>query len=692
MNKGKKLIYINRELSWLGFNERVLQEAADKRNPLIERFRFLGIFSNNMDEFYRVRVASVRRLVKLKGKIDSELNYDPQELLSEIQKNYASLQRKFESEYENLLQIAKKEGIEIINEKEASTEQIAEIKDYFEKVVEPNMVPIMINKGEPFPELKDRRIYLAVSLYNKKERDLGKYAILEVPSKILPRFKVLEPKNGKQFIILLDDIIRMHLKDVFAIFDYKVMKAYTIKMTRDSELDMDTDDLSASVTEQLTSGITGRKKGSAVRFTYDRDMPEEFKDFIFKKLKLKEGENVVRGGRYHNFKDFIGFPSLGLRKLVFNPLPPIENASIYGRSVLSCIRKKDILLNFPYENFNTVIDLLREAAIDPEVKEIKINLYRVAKNSRIINALINAAKNGKEVTVVVELLARFDEENNILISNKLNDEGVKVIFGVPGLKVHSKLILISRKEKGKIRNYAHIGTGNFHEGNAKIYTDCSLLTANPKISDEVAKLFEFFMHNYKVKRYSHLINSPVGNRRKFLSMIQREINNAKAKKKARIILKLNNLVDEEMVNKLYDASKAGVKVDLIIRGICSLVPGEKGLSENINVISIVDRFLEHSRVLYFENGGDYQIYISSADWMTRNLDRRVEVSVPIYDEDHKKTLKEILDIHLRDNVKSRTLKQGKYNSYIKTGEDKHQSQLEVYKFLKKLNAKGAQEA
>ena len=681
----QKVPLINRELSWLGFNERVLQEAEDPETPLIERFRFLGIFSNNADEFYRVRVASVKRLAKLSRNASKYLGIKPEQLLTQIQKTFVDQQERIEKVYKELMAEATKNGIKIIDEKQFSPEQQVEIERYFKEVVRPTLVPIILDEKKPFPELKDKDIYLAVQVDPKEGSKSKKkfHALIEIPRKEVPRFKVLKGDGGMDYVVILDDIIRAHLKDIFSIFSFKQIEAYTIKLTRDAELDVDRDDLSTSVIDQLTAGISGRKKGRAVRFVYDRTMPEDLKDYLFKKLGLHESDDAIPGGRYHNFKDFMSFPSLGTPDLQHEPLPPIKNPYLTGRSLLKAIKQKDILLHLPYQSFVSLVDIIREAAIDPNVKSIKINLYRVAKNSKIINALINAVRNGKVVTVVIELLARFDEENNINLANKFNEEGVRVIFGVPGLKVHSKLMLISRKEGSRIRNYAHVGTGNFHEGNAKVYTDTSLLTADPRISDEVEKLFEFFENNYLVKRYSHLINSPQGTRRKFVKLINEEIKNAKQGQEAEIILKLNNLVDTEMIKKLYEASCAGVKIQMIVRGICSLVPGVKGVSENIHVVSIVDRFLEHSRIMYFKAGGADLIFISSADWMTRNLDFRVEVTTPIYDEEHKRTLIDLLQIQLKGNVKARLLTEGQYNTYHRDGNAPFRSQVEIYNYLKK---------
>lgn len=680
MAKVKKILR-NRDISWLGFNERVLQEAEDARNPLIERFRFLGIFSNNLDEFYRVRVASVKRLSALGRDQVSSLREDPNILLQQFNNIGQKLQDRFESTFRRLVVEAEKQGIHIINEKQVNAAQRKQISEYFQKVVETNLVPIMIRSKNKFPQLLDKRIYLAVKLWKEEDKSSIKYALIEIPTSVISRFYVLEAKDGERYVILLDDIIRMHLRKLFHIFEYDHIRAYTFKFTRDAELDVE-DDLNLSTLESLSKSIHGRKRARPTRFVHDRAMPADLRDLLLKSLKIKEQENIIAGGRYHNFKDFIDLASLNLGKLGFRKLPPLNHPDITGNNVLDCIRDKDILLNYPFQSFEPVIDMLRGAAIDPNVKSIKINLYRVAKRSKIINALISAAKNGKKVLAVVELRARFDEENNIKWSNILKEQGVEVIFGVSSLKVHSKLILISRKEGKQIQHYAHVGTGNFHEDTARVYTDMALLTADQRLASEVAKVFDFFKNNFRVKRYSHLIISPTGTRRKFLNLINNEIKNAKKGLPSGIFLKLNNLVDERMVNKLYDASRAGVKVRIIVRGSCSLVPQVEGLSENIEAISIVDRFLEHSRVLCFKNGGEELVYISSADWMTRNLDNRVEVSAPIYNTEIKNSILELLEIQWKDSAKARYVGLDNLNQYVQDGQDYYRSQIETYKYFK----------
>ncbi len=679
-----KMKFINREISWLSFNERVLQEANDPSVPLIERIRFLGIFSNNRDEFFRVRVATLERLNDLGKSGKSHLGYDPEDVLSQIQEIVLNQERTFGKIYRYLRKELEKHEIYIIAEDKLNTEQGEFVKSYFEREVRGTLVPIMISKKQDLPKLKDNAIYLAVKL-NTKDKKQPIYSIIEIPSLVLPRFLVLPNSEGKKYVMLLDDILRYNLEQIYHIFEFTSFEAYTFKITRDAELDID-DDLSTSWIEKLASSLKERKTGAPVRFVYDEAMPEDLLKILLNKLGVKNMDHLSPGARYHNFKDFMDFPNVGAKNLRNKKLPPSKHAFLESsKSILDAILKKDILLSYPYQSFSYIIDLLREAAIDPKVTRIQINLYRVAKRSKIINALINAVRNGKEVNVVLELTARFDEENNIKWSRKLQDEGVRIIHGVPGLKVHSKLILIDKKSKnGKVQQIAHIGTGNFHEGTANLYGDYSLLTSDSKIASEVGKLFEFFEVNYKRTLYRHLVVSPFNVRRRLNLLINNEIRNAKNGKKAKIILKLNNLVDELLIKKLYEASNAGVKIKLIIRGICSLVPDVKGQSENIEAYSIVDRFLEHARVMVFHNSGDSVYLLGSADWMTRNLDKRVEVLVPVYDKSIQEEIQLMLDMQMKDNVKRRLIDKKLSNKYVHDDGPEFRSQIEQYKYFKSL--------
>ena len=676
-----KMQTISRDVSWLSFNGRVLQEAEDHRNPLVERVRFLGIFSNNRDEFFRVRVATLLRMSKLGKTAVKVIGEHPEKIMDKIQKITILQQQHFETIYQNLLKELASQNIFIINEKELDKVQGKFVKDYFHDHVLQTLVPIMLDSTPEFPYLKDKSIYLIIKLVREKKR--ARYSVVEIPTDKLSRFLVLPSTDDKKYIILLDDVIRYNLDDVFSIFQFDSIESYTIKLTRDAELDMD-NDVSKSLVEKIAKGVKSRKKGQPVRMIYDNEMPDDILKYLRTKLKLQKQDRWVPGGRYHNFKDFIDFPRIGRSDLRFHTMPPIDHKDFVGqKSLLKVIKAKDVLLIYPYHSFLHAIELLREASIDPKVVSIKITLYRVANNSNIINALINAVKNGKEVTAVVEVQARFDEEANIKWADNLIEEGVKVVYGVPGLKVHSKLFLITRKEREGLVHYASVGTGNFNENTAKTYSDFSLFTADKRITNEVANVFNFYLDNLKKGIYKHLMVSPFSMRRKFLSLIEKEIANAKAGKEAYILIKLNSLVDQELISRLYKASQAGVKIKLIIRGICSLVPGIKGLSENIEAISIIGRFLEHGRIFVFCNNDDEKYYISSADWMVRNLDFRSEVAVPIYDNELKATLRKIIDIQYSDNTKSRILDKKQKNQYRKTdSEVLLNSHDELYKFFK----------
>lgn len=678
-----KVVLINRELSWLAFNERVLQEAEDETVPLIERIKFLGIYSNNRDEFFRVRVATLKRVVKHQKKATEVIGEDPQRLLDKIQKIVVEQQNKFEFTYQVILKELDRNNISIINEKQLNSRQKIFVADYFRERVMPTLFPIMLDNVAPFPYMRDRSGYLIIKLTNKNPRKKNIYALLEIPTDSLSRFVVLPKEKERNFIILLDDVIRFNLDQVFSNFEYDYIDAFNIKLTRDAEIDID-NDLSKSFVEKISKGLKERKKGLPVRLVYDSTISPDLLDFIMKKIKFKKDDHPIPGGRYHNFKDFISFPNVGRPDLSYKKIVPLKHPDLKDQPTLfKIIKRKDILITYPYQSFDHLIDLLREASIDPKVKSIKITLYRVAKNSSIVKALINALKNGKQVTAVVELQARFDEEANIYWANKLQEEGAKVIYGVPGLKVHSKMFIISRKENNAYVDYAHIGTGNFNGDTARIYTDHSLLTADKRITEEVEKVFTFYGDNLKTGAYNHLLVSPFFMRKEFVKLINREIKNANQHKEAYIILKLNNLVDIEMIKKLYEASNQGVKIKLIIRGICSLVPGIKGMSENIEAISVVDKFLEHSRLFIFCNNGNEKYFLSSADWMTRNLDHRSEVAVPIYDENIQSHLREIIDTLWSDNMKARILGIKQNNEYRVLKSDVHvRAQDKIYNLFK----------
>jgi polyphosphate kinase len=681
--------YIPKEISWLSFNERVLQEAENKEVPIVERFKFLGIYSNNLDEFFRVRVATLKRLSQFGPKSKNVLGYNPKATLKKIQEIVLAQNTRFEKTYSSLIQEFDKHKIHFINEKQLNQDQSEFVKNFFITEVRTRLMPYLIEKDAELPNLTDDAIYLAIILNKKKEPEKKRFALLEIPAGVLPRFVILPEAGDDKYIIYLDDVIRYGLKDIFFLFDIDECSAYTIKLTKDAELEI-ADDISESYIDKLSRSLHQRKWGSPVRFIHDRKMPDDLLKILTKKLNFGPDDVVIPSDRYHNLKDFMHFPNLGKKKFYYEPLIPVSHRDIQpGKSILSVMKKKDIMLYFPYHPFDHFIDLLREASIDPFVTSIQITLYRLARNSSVINALLNAVRNGKNVTTIVELQARFDEEANILWGNRLQEEGVKVIYGVPGLKVHSKLFLVTRVKNDITQRYAAIGTGNFNEDTARVYTDHLLLTTNLKITNEVLKVFNFFNVNYKKDNYYHLVLSPFALRNKMNLLIENEIRNVQAGKKAYIYLKLNNLTDYEIIENLYTASAAGVNIKLIVRGMISLVPGLKDISENIKGIGIVDRFLEHSRFMIFCNGGNEEIFISSADLMTRNIEHRIEVTCPVFDKGIKNELKHIFEIQWSDNVKARKLDATISNNFVKPGKEPLRSQVEVYEYIKKLKEKSS---
>ncbi|MFV0522859.1 MAG: polyphosphate kinase 1 [Mangrovibacterium sp.] len=678
--------YINREISWLSFNERVLQEATDPSVPLFERLRFIGIFSNNLDEFFRVRVAWVRRVVNYGMKAEILGDYTPEQLYNEIYQTVSEHQKKSRDIYKQLMQEMTKEHIHVVNERMLTREQGVFVKRYFHSKVLPNLVPIMLSEGLKFPYLRDRSVYLAVKLSRSNKPEKFAYALVRVPNKSLSRFLVLPPRANKKYVILLDDVIRYCFADLFPLFKYDKFEAYTIKVTRDAELDID-EDISKSFIQKMELSLKKRKLGEPVRMLYDSEIPYDFLKFITDSMKI-HSEDAVAGGRYHNHKDFVDFPEIGEPHHYYKSQAPVRHILLppHG-SVLKKLRQRDVMLHYPYQSFGHFIDFLREAAIDPKVEEIGITIYRVASSSRVINALLNAIRNGKKVTVVIELQARFDEEPNIYWSNKLQEEGAHVINGVPGLKVHSKVAWLKRRENDGFRNYAYIGTGNFHEGTARVYGDDGLLTADPRIANDVEKLFEFYKHNYKNHDYKHIVVSPFNMRDFFIQMVNNEIKMARSGQKAYMVLKMNSLIDPIMMDKIEEAARSGVKVKLIVRGIFGLRSTDPEVAKNLEAISIVDKYLEHSRVFIFANGGKERYYISSADWMPRNLNNRVEVACPIYDKSIQEELQTILSYQLRDNVKARSFDNELSNAYHKTGDDVScRSQEDIYNYIKELHA------
>lgn len=693
-----KNTYVNRELSWLKFNARVLQEAADEKVPLLERLRFAGIFSNNLDEFFKVRYATVKR-VAMNESSDKELGVHAKELLEEITKEVIQLQDESLSIINTITEELEKEQIFIVNEKTLLPEHEAFVNTYFYDKVRPALFTIILNDLEKFPQLKDDVAYLAVKMTLKEDEKASgvqkffsskaykekiQYALIELPT-TLNRFIELPQVGDKHYIIMLDDVIRFCLHLIFSIFNYESLSANMIKITRDAELDID-DDLSKSFVEKISTSVEDRRKGAPVRFVYDKTIDKDTLHFLIEKMGIVNTDSVIPGGRYHNRRDYMSFPSLGRTDLTYAPIHPLPVKGLTSEeSLLKKIAEKDYLQFTPYHTFSNIIWFLREAALDPKVKSVKITIYRLAKNSQVVNSLINAVKNGKKVTVQIELQARFDEESNIRYAEQLKAEGVKLIFGVRGLKVHSKICVIEREEGKGIKRYGFISTGNFNESTAKVYTDYTLFTANQDILKEVNKVFNFFETNYNIQKYKHLIVSPHYTKKILKQLIDEEIKNAKAGKEAYIKLKMNNITSYKMIDKLYEASRAGVNIQMIVRGICCLVPGIEGMSENIEVISIVDKFLEHPRLFIFGNNGNPKVYISSADWMTRNISFRVEVGCPIYDETIKQELIDTFEISWADNVKARVIDQAQDNHYRPHTLPAQRSQVALYEYYQQKN-------
>ena len=685
-----KYAYINREISWLQFNERVLQESADKRVPIIDRIRFLGIFSNNLDEFFRVRYATVKRTVDsdLTGKetLGGMLATD---LLALITKISIEAQSKSLKILKDITEELKSHSIYLINETELSTDQSVFVTNYFLSKVNPELTTIDLNTVEDFPMLKESAAYLAVRLVknlsklklSSKTQEVH-YALIEIPSS-LNRFVVLPEEDQKNYVMMLDDVIRHCLNRIFFMFDYDAIEAHMIKITRDAELDID-DDLDKSFLEKISTSVSNRKISDPVRFVYDKRIKLDTLTFLTEKIGIEDTDSVIPGGRYHNRKDYMNFPNFGRAAIQYSKIEPLAVPNFEMEvSVFDQIRQRDYMLYTPYQNYAYVIRFLKEAALDPKVKEIKITIYRLAGNSQVAAALINAAKNGKAVTVQIELQARFDEESNISYANRFKEAGIRLVFGIRGLKVHSKICVVTRETENKtVEYFGFISTGNFNESTARIYTDHTLFTTHKGILLETHKVFDFLETTYRMRKYKHLIVSPHYTESTFTRLIQQEISNAKTGKEAYIRIKMNSFTSYKMIDKLYKASEEGVKIDLIIRGINCLIPGVKGMSENIRAISIVDKFLEHTRMFIFANGGDPKVYISSADWMTRNIENRVEVGVPIYQENLKTELMEVFDIYWNDNQKARVFSAKQDNAYRKNKKEPLRAQFALYDYYK----------
>ena len=676
-------IYINREISWLQFNARVLQEASDETVPLIERLRFLGIFSNNLDEFFKVRYATVKRIVDAGKGGKTELGgMKAADLLEIITQIVIKQQSESLEILDSIQKRLKNENIYIIDETQINDSQHDFIKKYFLRKVSPALVTIILNDAVSLPNLKDSAAYLAVRM--EMQNTKKQFALIEIP-KTINRFIELPKEGDKNFIILIDDLLRHCLRDIFNIFNYISISAHMIKITRDGELDFESD-LSKSFIEKISDSVKHRQLGNPVRFVYDKTIDSETLEYLMSKMGIEDTDSIIPGGRYHNRRDYMSFPSLGRTDLLYRKIEalPINGLSLES-SIFEAIKQKDYLLHTPYQTFSYIVKFLREAALDPKVRTIKITIYRLAQISDIASSLINAAINGKQVTVSIELQARFDEQANINYAQQMEEEGINLVFGVKGLKVHSKMCIIEREENKKLKRYGIISTGNFNESTAKIYTDYTLFTSDQRILKDVTKIFSFFESNYKIFRYKHLITSPHHTKKSIFKLIDAEIKNVKNGNEGLIRLKMNSISSYNMVDKLYEASNAGVKIEMIIRGICCLVPGIKEMSENIEVISVVDKFLEHSRIYMFGNNGNPKVYISSADWMTRNIENRVEVSCPIYDEDIKQEIIDTFNICWSDNVKARVLSASQENEYKINKNEKVRSQFETYNYyLKKL--------
>lgn len=694
MHRIKNQKLIPRDISWLSFNHRVLQEAADESVPLKERIKFLSIFSNNLDEFFRVRVAALKRMIEMGRKSNMHLEESPEIIIELIQDIVVEQQAEFDRSWNEILKELKKNKIFLVDEHQLNRTQKKFVVDYFNEEIRSNIVPLMIESIQAFPTLNDKSIYLACTLSKKDKSIPRRFALVSVPARRLPRFVILPARQNEHHIILLEDIIRYCLPYIFSFFGYDSFTSHIIKLTRDAEIDIDSD-LSTSLIQKIEKGIKNRKKGKPVRFVFDKDIDQQLLTYLVKRLGLSEKDNLIAGGRIHNFKDFINFPDSVFTQRNPRKKPFVHPLLQNDARVTDMVLEKDVLLNFPYHSFDSVIDLLREAAIDPEVTNIKITCYRLASRSKIVNALTNAVRNGKHVTVVIELRARFDEEANLEWKEELEEAGIKVLLGVPNTKVHAKICLIKKVVNKQTIHYGFVSTGNLNESTAKIYGDHCLLTSDRNIMADVNRIFHYLEQPKTriqyLKACKTLITSPLEMRRQLLALIDKEIKTAKAGKEASITLKLNSLSDEMLILKLEEAAKAGVDIKMVIRGIFRMQAENKKYKGNVQAISIVDEYLEHARVMIFHNGGKEKTFISSADWMVRNLDHRVEAACPIFEKGIQQELKDILMIQLSDNIKARKLDNELSNQYINPrNKKKVRSQVETYNYLfRKLSTQTA---
>lgn len=675
----EEIKYINRELSWLDFNYRVLQEANDKKNPLLERFKFLGIFSNNKDEFFRVRVATINRM-RMHKKATEEVKNSLTKTFLQLQKKVAQQEEIYSQTYHSLISEARENNIFLIDEKGLNEAQECFVREYFNEHVRKYIFPLMLGSNQKYKNFKDKTVYLAVKMSDSTKVLKDRHSLIELPTNTLSRFVELPNIGEKKFVMFLDDVVRYNLNTLFSILGYDVFSAHMVKLTREAELDIDNDVLK-SFLEIMSDSIKKRKKAAPIRFVYDTSISPKLLKEVLNTFGIKSNDNLKAGGRYHNLKDLMNFPVVD-SKLFFEPIKPFTHPDLpEGTSKFSILKEKDVLIHYPYHSFKSIISLIWESAVDPNVKEIKMTFYRVSRTSKLMKGLINAARNGKAVTVFMELQARFDEEDNIYWAERLQSEGVKIIPTIPGFKVHTKLILIRRKEQGTNSYYANISTGNYHEATARVYSDTSLLTSNAEICRDINNVFKLFETKFFQPSFKKLKVAPFHIRNFIYTMIDAEISNARNGKEAYCILKFNNLVDMGVIKKIYEAADEGVKFKLIVRGICVL--REDYTHENIEAFGVVDRFLEHSRIFVFANGGAPKYYISSADMMSRNLDHRVEVVCPITSQSHKREIQDLMNIQLRDNVKARILQGAHINEYRPSTENTHyQSQIKTYEYLK----------
>jgi polyphosphate kinase len=682
MDKRKIIV---RDISWLAFNGRVLQEAGDETVPLLERIRFMGIFSNNLDEFFRVRVATLRRMTVLGDKANIHLEASPETILAEINSTVAVHQNQFNRAWKIILDELTRQKIGILNDQQLNAEQQKYVFSYYVDSVRSYIVPLMLENIRVFPTLNDKSIYLACKLSKSDGSIPQRFALVSVPTRLL-RFVILPSAGETRDIILLEDVIRFCLPQIFSFFGYDTFSSHIIKVTRDAEMDID-NDISTSLIQKIKKGLKNRKKGKPVRLVFDKEIDSDLLNYLMQRLGLSDMDHIQSGERIHNFKDFINFPESVFLKRRTRKKPFIHPLLQNANSVMQVILQRDVLLDFPYHSFDSVVDILREAAIAPDVVSIKVTCYRLARHSNIINALTNAVRNGKSVTVVLELRARFDEEANLEWKEILEDAGVRVVVGLPNVKVHAKLCVIKRKLNNQSSYYGFVSTGNLNEKTSSTYGDHCLLTANTAVMADVNRIFNYLENPRNLqplKACRRLLVSPLAMRKQLLTLIDREIKNAREHKTASIILKLNSLSDEEMIGKLYEAARAGVKIKMVIRGICCMYTQNRKFRKKVKAISIIDEYLEHARVMIFHNRGKEKFYISSADWMVRNLDHRVEVACPVFDKDIQQEIKEILDIQFRDNVKARVLDNELSNRYVDPeGSKKTRSQIEIFNYLLK---------